>query len=298
MTAPDLVLALDAYSVGQSAGRLALVVAGAALLQTGLRRRRGSAAALPARVPVPVQPGPDRWTWMSAPAPAAVAAPSAPAVSPAQVATPPGFDGYFSSSSAPPPAPTAWPSLTPSPSPASSRTAGLPSVLVGGALIAVALVSLLAQWTPLGDARVDLPPQLLGMPKDDAASAMAQGAVDGMAAHLPGGTPENMQLAVYGTLPQAMVVVAADEGSRSPEADLMSPPGAMTSQFALDGGTSVDAGERGVAGRCWTGQQEGRPLVLCGFIDRETMLIVIDFTGNDLTTSTRAALAVREAVVV
>lgn len=297
MAAPDLVLALDAYSAGQSAGRLALVVAGAALLQNGLRRRRASAAALPASVSVPVQPGSDRWTWMSTPAPAVVAAPSAPAGSPAQVAAPPGLDGYFSSSCASPPAPTAWPTPSPSPTPAPSRTAGLPFVLGGGALLAVALVSLLAQWTPLGDARVELPPQLLGMPKDDAASAMAQGAVDGMAAHLPGGAPENMQLAIYGALPQAMVVVAADEGSRSPETDLMSPPGAMTSQFALDGGTSVDAGERGVAGRCWTGQQEGQPLVLCGFVDRETMVIVIDFTGNDLPTSTRAALAVREVVV-
>jgi hypothetical protein len=247
---------------------------------------------VPASVPVPVQRDQDRWAWMSTPSPAVVAGPAAPAVSGAEVAAPPALDDYFSGGH---PAPSGWP--TPTRAPAPSPTAGVPLVLAGVALIAVALVSFIVRWTPLGDARVELPSQVLGMPKDEAASDMAQGALDGLAAHVPGGMPDDMQLAVYGTPPAALLVIAADEGSRAPEAELSSMPTGMAAQLVLDGGTDVDAGERGGAARCWTGQQEGRPLVVCGFVDRETMVMVMDYTGNDLATSSQAALAVRDAVV-
>lgn len=297
MSGTDVVLALDAYSLGEAAGRVALATVGAALVQAGLRRRARERVPV-APAPVPSSAADDRWAWMNAPAPAAAVAsvPSAPAADGTGAAAPAGFD-FFAAPSTPPAAPASWPpvSTVPAPVPAGGRS-GVPLLVAGSLLFALALLSFVLRWTPLGDARVELPSQVLGMQKDDAATAMSQDVMDAMSRHVPGGMPD-FEVAVYGTLPSGLMVMAADEGSRAPAAELQSFRAGMATQLAIDEGTDIRPGERAGAARCWNGQQQGRSAVVCAFVDRETSVIVIDFTGNDLATASRAASSVRAAVV-
>lgn len=293
MSGTDVALALDAYSVGEAVGRVVLVTLGAALVQAGLRQRARQRAAV-APPPVPSSAVDDRWAWMSGPATAAAAA-SVPQAA-AGAAAPAGFD-FFAAPSTPPAPPSLLPpaSTVAGSAPTGGR-GGLALVVAGSLLFGFALLSFVLRWTPLGDARVELPSQVLGMQKDDAATAMSQDLMDTMSRHVPGGMP-HFEVAVYGTLPSGVLVMAADEGSRAPAAELQSIPAGMATQFVFDEGTDITPGERAGAARCWNGQQQGRSVVVCAFLDRETSVVVIDFTGNDLATASRAASSVRAAVV-
>lgn len=264
-------LAVDASSAGQVAGGLIPLALGIALIVLGVRRRQAAAGPHPA----------GGWSYAGSapePAPAAVADPAAPSWTPRPEApetdtAPPG----------PPPV-----------EPAPRRSRGL--IAAGALLIALSLVGTAVRMVsrPGNEQRIALPSSVLGLARDQAASTQSgQQALARVSAGL-----SDPQAAVYGTLPEALLVITAKARASQPGGQIEDfGEGIQKSGTRLGATRDVDPGALGGAARCWDATIGAMHPNVCVFVDRRWLVATIDFLGGGLSAAAKRGLQVRLATV-
>lgn len=302
-------LAMTAYEAGEIAGGLVPLGLGIALIVVGLRRRRASAPPAP-DFPSGEAPGvggtpahPDSpaavqtVSWTPAPEPDLAAEPAAPAT-PNVTHGPDRATAPAAERSAPwppalPAAAASGPNLSPD-APVRKRGTGL---LIGGAVLVV--LTLAGGAVRVADRaaaqrRVELPTSVLGLARDQAASAQVGTSA---LSNVPAGLTDP-QAAVYGTLPNALLVIAARASTSRPADQLEAfRKGLEKSGGTLEKGRDVDAGRLGGAARCWEGVIGGIRPGVCVFVDRGSLVATIDFLGGGVEEAAKRGRQVREATV-
>ncbi|GAC1608179.1 MAG: hypothetical protein NVS3B26_04030 [Mycobacteriales bacterium] len=269
-------LAVTAYEGGQATVALVPLGISVALLVVGVRRRR-AARTTPA------------WGYVR---PAAEA---------------PGFAGDRQDPSPTSPSWTRLPELEPSAgpvgglpadwSPPTTARSGATGLIVSGA--ALSALTLLGGAIVIADRAgthrtVALPTSVLGLARDEAASAQVgkQALAD-----VPTGLTDP-QAAVYGTLPNAVLVIAARAHTSQPGSQLEGfRKGIENSGGTLTNGRDVSPGPLGGAARCWQAALSGGHPGVCVFVDAGWLVATVDFLGGGLDAAAKRGRQVREATV-
>jgi hypothetical protein len=255
--------AADVYAAGLLAGSALPLLLGVVLVVLGVRRRRATRP-LPWRYEGP--------SWGAA-------------AEAAEGADQPGWLSPSGEPAAPPP--PGFPAVEP----VQRRGTGL--ILGGIALAVVSLVALGVQ-TRSQERRVALPTAVLGLARDQAASRQIS---DQALASVPGDLIDP-QAAIYGELPQAVLVIAARAHTSRPANQLDGfRTGLQKAGGTLTNGRDVDAGSLGGAARCWQGAIAGAHPDVCVFVDRGSLVATVDFLGGGLPAAARRGLQIREATV-
>lgn len=182
----------------------------------------------------------------------------------------------------------------PSPRPPDPR-GGARLIAAGAVLVALAVGAGLVQGLGRDPGReVHLPTAVLGLQRDQSASQTIR---EQALANVPGELIDP-QAAVYGELPQAVLVIAAEARTVRPGTQVEGfRAGLERSGGHLTNGRDVDAGTLGGKARCWEATIGGVHPGVCVFVDRGSLVATIDFLGGDLTAAARRGLQVREATV-
>jgi hypothetical protein len=271
--------ALSAYETGEVLGGLLPLAIGVALIVVGVRRRRAGRTSAPG------------WTH-----PVSGATDSGAAASWAPAADEVGSAGAPDDLGAAPGAD--WPSAAPAPWPAPAAAAPRGGGLVAGgtALVALTLVGAAGAAVRHHDQqrRVDLPSSVLALARDQSASDEAgKQVLQGIPAGLV-----DPQAAVYGTLPDALLVIAARTGSSDAGRQLDGfRTGIEKSGGKLTNGRDVATGSLGGAARCWEAVISSVRPDVCAFADAGSLVATIDFLGGGIDAAATRGLQVREASV-
>ena len=273
-------LAVTAHQGGELAGGLIALGVGIGLLVVGVRRRLAARARPP-------------WGY------------AGPAVEA------PGFVGGVPAADATSPSWTPLPEVEPTAEPAAEPVVGPPAdwspptsapargtgLIVGGAVLTALTVlgGAVLIANPTGVQRtIALPTSVLGLARDEAASAqIGKKALS----NVPPGLTD-AHAAVYGTLPNAVLVIAARAHTSRPSSQLEGfREGIERSGGTLTNGRDVQAGGLGGAARCWEASLSGVRPAVCVFVDGGSLVATIDFLGGGLDGAAKRGRQVREATV-
>lgn len=176
---------------------------------------------------------------------------------------------------------------------AKMATTPLTPVLVGVAIVAIALVGFFCYRTFFSGTQIELPEQLIGLERFDPDGAMAQSVDESLSEleAIAGGDVE-MHFGLYGREAETLVVVAGETGSSdTSEVDdfFEGMSTTMTSQLPTATLTDADSGARGGTMKCFEVTQAGVRGGGCQWVAEDTVGIVIvaPLTG-DVAEMTRA----------
>lgn len=159
-------------------------------------------------------------------------------------------------------------------------------MIAGGVLIVMSILGAVGQQVRK-DHTIALPATVLGLDRNDEATAQAEKQA-----------ARGIRTAIYGTPPKGVLVTVAKQSS-SDLGGLLGEAAreAKAAGITLGESSDVDPGTLGGRARCWKVTLRDTPAVLCVFVDKGSILSTFDFIATSLHESAQRGRKVREATI-